>query len=162
MRIRFALRVLIAGAAVTTLAYTGDAQSTFDRSPLAIARLLAAKYPAQPIMSYIPALAWSGSFRLAALTSEAQWKDKPRREMQPFIAGQTVALAEPYRLTSLAGHLAFADAGVIDGNAEAAALAKKAADVILPRAAGETIRFAIGGPRHLSAAGPRPSRPSIG
>ena len=30
--------------------------------PLAVARILAAKYPAQPIMSYIPALSWSGSF----------------------------------------------------------------------------------------------------
>src|ERR1700729_3462721 len=30
-----------------------------ERSPLDIAKVLAAKYPAQPIMSYIPALSWS-------------------------------------------------------------------------------------------------------
>jgi hypothetical protein len=35
-----------------------------------------------PIMSYIPALSWSGSFRLAALTREDRWREKPRREMQ--------------------------------------------------------------------------------
>jgi unsaturated rhamnogalacturonyl hydrolase len=116
-------------------------QAAFDRSPLAIARVLAAKYPAQPIMSYIPGLSWSGSLRLAALTGEAQWKDKPRREMQPFIAGTTPAIAEPYLLTSLAGHLAFADAGVMDGKTDAAALAQKAADFILPQAAGEIVRF---------------------
>jgi rhamnogalacturonyl hydrolase YesR len=112
------------------------------RSPLDVARILAAKYPAQPIMSYIPALSWSGSFRLAALTGESQWKDKPRREMQPFLAGKTPAIAEPFQLTSLAGHLAFADAGVLDANADAAALARKAADFILFQAAGEIVRFA--------------------
>jgi rhamnogalacturonyl hydrolase YesR len=93
-------------------------------------------------MSYIPALSWSGAFRLAALTGDSQWKDKPRREMQPFLAGKTPPIAEPYLLTSLAGHLAFADAGVLDANADAAALARKAADFILPQTAGETVRFA--------------------
>lgn len=112
-----------------------------ERAPLDVARVLATKYPAQPIMSYIPALSWSGSFRLGALTGEAQWKDKPRREMQPFLSGQTPAIAEPYLLTSLAGHLAFADAAVLDGNANAAALARKAAEFILPPTAGEIVRF---------------------
>jgi rhamnogalacturonyl hydrolase YesR len=92
-------------------------------------------------MSYIPGLAWSGAFRLAAITGESQWKDKPRREMQPFIAGTTPAIAEPYLLTSLAGHLAFADASVLDGNAEALAQARKAADFILPQTPGEIVRF---------------------
>ena len=135
---------LLAGSAALALLATplvNASQASFDRTPLSIARVLAARYPAQPIMSYIPALSWSGSLRLAALTGEAQWKDKPRREMQPFIAGTTPAIAEPYLLTSLAGHLAFADAGVVDGNADAAALAKKAADFILPQAGGEIVRF---------------------
>ena len=34
-----------------------------ETEPLVIARILAAKYPAQPIMSYIPALSWSGGMR---------------------------------------------------------------------------------------------------
>ena len=50
--------------------------------PLKIARVLAARYPAQPIMSYIPALAWSGSLRLSELTGEAQWREKALKEMQ--------------------------------------------------------------------------------
>lgn len=111
------------------------------RQPLDIARALAGRYPAQPIMSYIPALSWSGSMRLAALAREDRWKEKPRREMQPFIDGQTPAIAEPYLLTSLAGHLAFADAGPLDGNAAAAALAQKAADFILPQSPDEIVRF---------------------
>lgn len=44
--------------------------------PPEIARILAARYPAQPIMSYIPALSWSGQLRLAALTGEAKWREK--------------------------------------------------------------------------------------
>src|SRR6202043_662261 len=112
-----------------------------ERSPLDIAKVLAAKYPAQPIMSYIPALSWSGSFRLAALTGEDRWKEKPRRDMQAFVSGATPAIAEPYQLASLAGHLAFADAGTLDGNAAAGALAHKAADFILPQSAGDAVRF---------------------
>jgi rhamnogalacturonyl hydrolase YesR len=92
-------------------------------------------------MSYIPALSWSGSFRLAGLTSEDRWREKPRREMQPFLEGTTPAIAEPYRLTSLAGHLALADAAALDGNAAAGALARKAADFILPQAPDEIVRF---------------------
>ena len=112
-----------------------------ERSPLDIAKVLAAKYPAQPIMSYIPALSWSGSFRLAALTGEDRWRETPRREMQAFLSGVRPAIAEPYQLSSLAGHLAFADAGTLDGDAVAAALAQKAADFILPQSADETVRF---------------------
>jgi unsaturated rhamnogalacturonyl hydrolase len=133
--------ILVAAVGVLSMPAASMQESAGDRSPLSIARVLAAKYPAQPIMSYIPALSWSGSFRLAALTGESQWKDKPRRQMQPFLAGTTPALAEPYQLTSLAGHLAFADAGAMDANADAAALARKAADFILPQAAGEIVRF---------------------
>ena len=104
-------------------------QPMTGRNPLDIARVLAARYPAQPIMSYIPGLAWSGSFRLAALTGEDRWREKPRADMAAFLSGKTPAIAEPYRLTSLAGHLAFADAASLDKNAAAGALAAKAAAI---------------------------------
>ena len=112
-----------------------------ERSPLDIAKVLAGRYPGEPIMSYIPALSWSGSFRLSRLTGEDRWKEKPRREMQAFLSGATPAIAEPYQLASLAGHLAFADAGTLDGNGAAAALAQKAADFILPQSADAVVRF---------------------
>lgn len=122
-------------------AFTSQNLQVPERSPIDIAKVLAAKYPAQPIMSYIPGLSWSGSFRLAALTGEDRWKEKPRREMQAFLSGATPAVAEPYQLSSLAGHLAFADAGTLDGSAAAGALAQKVADFILPRSADEAVRF---------------------
>jgi unsaturated rhamnogalacturonyl hydrolase len=109
--------------------------------PLKIARVLAARYPAQPIMSYIPALAWSGSLRLSAATGEPQWRDKAMKEMQAFISGQTPVIAEPYRLTSLAGALAFFDAAALDKNTNAGAVAQRVAAFISEAPAG-TYRLA--------------------
>jgi unsaturated rhamnogalacturonyl hydrolase len=137
-----AILILVAAVSLLCTPNASTQEPARDRTPLEIARIVAAKYPVQPIMSYIPALSWSGALRLAAMTGEPRWKDKPRREMQPFVAGTTPAIAEPYLLTSLAGHLAFADAGLMDANADAAALARKAADFILPQGAGEIVRFA--------------------
>lgn len=112
--------------------------------PLAIARVLAARYPAQPIMSYIPALSWSGRLRLSALTGESQWRDKAVKEMQPFISGETPAIAEPYRLTSLAGHLALAELGVLENNDAARGRALLAAEWVIARPPAEGFRFATG------------------
>jgi unsaturated rhamnogalacturonyl hydrolase len=106
------------------------------RAPLDVARLLAPKYPAQPIMSYIPALSWSGALKVATITGEARFRDKPVAEMAPFVSGAKPAIAEPFLLTSLAGHLALSDWGELDGNGEAAAAARKGADFILPQEAG--------------------------
>jgi rhamnogalacturonyl hydrolase YesR len=103
-----------------------------QRSPLDVARVLALRYPAQPIMSYIPALAWAGALRLTRLTEDPQFADKARREIQPFVSGEKPGIAEPYQLTSLAGHLALAQLAVVDGNAAAARRVKAAAEFILP------------------------------
>src|SRR5688572_7572312 len=109
--------------------------------PLEVARWMAPKYPANPIMSYIPALSWSGSLRLAELTGESRWREKPHAEMQAFISGEKLAIAEPYLLTSLAGHLALSDWGAWENNPSAADLAKKGADFIMPQSADEVVRF---------------------
>lgn len=140
---RPALAAVVAALALASSsprAQNARAPQNADRAPLDVARVLAAKYPAAPIMSYIPATAWSNAFRLAELTGEAAWRDKPRREMQPFIDGSTPAIVAPGVLTSLAGHLAFADAARLDGNTAAGALAQKAADFILPQTPDEIVR----------------------
>jgi len=108
------MRLCAGFAALLTLAVTSTvptaARQDTAPGPLAIARILAARYPAQPIMSYIPALSWAGSIRLTRLTGEPQWRQKAAKEMEPFLAKQTPVIAEPYRLTSLAGALAFLEA----------------------------------------------------
>ena len=95
-------------------------------------------------MSYIPGLAWGGALRLAAVTGEPRWMEKPRREMQPFVTGEIPAIAEPYALTSLAGHVGLFDWGVYDRNAPGLGLALDAADFIVSEHPDSTVRFGRG------------------
>jgi rhamnogalacturonyl hydrolase YesR len=111
--------------------------------PLAIARVLAAKYPARPDMSYIPALSWSNQLRLTALTKEPRWREKAATDMAQFSSG-TPALIEPYRLTSLAAGFAFADYARLTDDAPSLELARRVAGLTLPQSSGEIIRFATG------------------
>jgi rhamnogalacturonyl hydrolase YesR len=125
------------------LATAASAQSD-TRTPLDVARALAARYPENPSMSYISGLAWGGALRLGALTGEARWVEKPRRDMQPFVDGARPAIAEPYALTSLAGHIGLFDWGVYDRNAPGLGLALDAADFIVSEHPDTLIRFGRG------------------
>jgi rhamnogalacturonyl hydrolase YesR len=116
-------------------------QARMNRTPLDVARMLALKYPADPIMSYIPALSWSGALRVAELTGDAAYRTRPLAQMAPFLDERTPAVAEPYLLTSLAGHLAFADLGALTGNQRADVLARNAADFMLSESSEEIVRF---------------------
>jgi len=146
---RMIARTMFAGAIVLSADAHGQAQSVTDgRQPLDVARILAARYPTTASMSYIPAVAWGGSLRLAALTGEARWLEKPREDMAPFLVGEQPTITEPHVLTRLAGHLAFSDlarpAEGRDGDERAGGLARSAADLILPHEVDEVIRFGRG------------------
>lgn len=135
------------GAAVLGLALAGVSASEAQHGgePLAVARILAERYPASgATMSYIPALAWSGSLRLAAATGEDRWREKALREIRPFLADGRPAAAAPYRLTSLAGAAALSDAAALAGLASAAGPAGEAADLLLPQDPGEVVAHATG------------------
>ena len=95
-------------------------------------------------MSYIPALSWSGSLRLSELTGESQWRDKAIKEMEPLSSDRARAKAEPRRLTSLAGALAFADAWILTRNGAAQALAMEIWPLVMPQGPDELIRYATG------------------
>lgn len=112
--------------------------------PLAVARVLAARYPAQPIMSYIPALAWSNSLRLTELTGERQWRDKALKDMAALTTDRAKATAEPRRLTSLAGALAFSDAWLMTRDSAAQTLATEIAALVMPDKPDELVRYATG------------------
>src|SRR6188472_4430684 len=112
----------VAVIALAVLSMDRAAAQNPATEPLAVARILAAKYPAQPIMSYIPALSWSGSLRLSELTGEPRWREKVEKEIEPFTADRAKTREEPRRLTSLAGALAFADAWALTRNPAAQAV----------------------------------------
>ena len=92
-------------------------------------------------MSYIPAVAWSASLRLAQLTRDSRWTEKPRREITAFLAGGKPAIAAPYALTSLAGHGAFFDLGASDANSEVTVAARTGAEFILADAPDDLVKF---------------------
>ena len=138
-----ALRTLLEGAGAAVPSPLNRALTARQsRAPLEVARMLAAKYPANPTMSYIPALSWSGALRVSALTGDPQYRDRAVAQMAPFLTGAKPAIAEPYLLTSLAGHQALFDLAEMDSNADADALARKAADFILEGQQDGAIRFA--------------------
>jgi unsaturated rhamnogalacturonyl hydrolase len=112
--------------------------------PLAVARILAAKYPAQPIMSYIPALSWSNTLRLSELTGEPQWREKVEKDIGPFTSDPAKTRAEPRRLTSLAGAFSFLDAWAITRNSAAQKVGMEIAPLMLPQAPEEVVRYATG------------------
>ena len=142
MRI-FTRFVLFSIAAATVITVRTAAQTSPTADPLAVARILAAKYPGQPIMSYIPALSWSGQLRLSELTGEPQWRAKALKDMAAFTTGTTPARAEPYRLTSLAGAQAFYDAATIAHDGAAQKIAADIAAVMVDPTTG-AIKFATG------------------
>jgi rhamnogalacturonyl hydrolase YesR len=146
--------LLLVGVAATALA----ARQVSADDPLAIARILAVTYPAQKTMSYIPALSWSGQLRLSAITGEPQWRERALNDMRAFTTGQTPAIAEPARLTSLAGALAFFDAATFAGDSTAGNLAGKIALSLLPDAPGKYVNFATGWTDDMFMAGALLSR----
>jgi unsaturated rhamnogalacturonyl hydrolase len=138
------LRNVVTAAALVLLTSGLPRAQSPSADPLEIARILAARYPAQPIMSYIPALAWSGQLRLFLITRDTTWRDKAMRDIEAFTSGRTPAIAEPYRLTSLAGALAFAEASTLGVDNAAGDLAKKVAAFINDDAGNPPVKFTTG------------------
>jgi rhamnogalacturonyl hydrolase YesR len=101
-----------------------------SRGPLAIARLLAQRYPQTPSMSYIPAVAWINTLRLAMITGQDTWRVKVRDQTRPWIAGGTVRPDDQKLLTSLAGYMIFGEIAVADGNATARTLLHESARIV--------------------------------
>src|SRR5262249_44273203 len=77
------------------------------RDPLAIARLLARKYPETPAISYIPALAWVETLRLAQLVKDDSLREKVIAQTRPWIDGARKLFGDRIQLTSVAGTMIF-------------------------------------------------------
>jgi len=80
-----------------------------ERQPLAIALVLARRYPETPAISYIPALAWAETLRLAAITKDESLREKVWQQTRPWIAGEKKLFGDRVQLTAVAGTLIFAD-----------------------------------------------------
>lgn len=91
------------------------------RRPLAVARLLAARYPGTVGMSYIPGVAWTHTLALAQLTGDDVWRDKVVDQVRPWLSGEQALVGDTVRLSSVAGAMVFAELAKLPGDDQAAA-----------------------------------------
>ena len=105
-----------------------------SRPPLAIARVLAAKYPQSPIVSYIPSVAWANTLRLADATKDTALHQKVVNETRPWLSGAQPLFGERIALMVVAGTFIYAELAQ-RGEQAARALAVQGADEALKVAA---------------------------
>lgn len=117
--------------------------SRVARDPLAIAKLLAPRYPGAASMSYIPAVAWSNTLRLAALASDAALRAKVEQQTAPWRLGQQELFGNRIQLTSVAGTLIFADLAA-SGDEASRPLAIKGAEAASAIKAGDVYAHGVG------------------
>ena len=118
------------------------------RGPLAVARLLARRYPGTPSISYIPALAWVHSLRFAALDRDPSLRDKVMAEVRPWLSGARPLFGDRISFAAVAGTMIFSEIAQSSGDDRDRAAAARLAAEGMALAAAET---APGVPRHGSA-----------
>jgi rhamnogalacturonyl hydrolase YesR len=111
------------------------------RTPLDVATILARKYPQTPSIAYIPAVAWSGTLRLAKLKNDPSLAEKVKAELAPWLTGAKPALDEKPDGVKLAGHIGFADLALLEGDEAAKKLALDAAALYVPENATDPAKF---------------------
>jgi hypothetical protein len=80
-----------------------------QREPLAIARLLARRYPEAPSISYIPALAWVETLRLAEIDKDESLRQKVIAQTRPWVDGEQKLFGDRIQLAAVAGTMIFDD-----------------------------------------------------
>ena len=103
------------------------------RDPLALARLLARRYPGNPGISYIPALAWAHSLRLAALDRDPSLRDKVLDEVGPWLSGARPLFGDRVSFAAVAGTMIFSELARLPGEHRDAAARLAAEGVVLAR-----------------------------
>ena len=115
------------------------------RSPLDLARLLAARYPAAPSISYIPALAWINTLKLSALTGDDTLRANVFAQIRPWLSGEKPLLGDRIQMTTVAGTMVFAELAQADSaNAAARRLAIEGAEAALKEKDGDVPQYGQG------------------
>jgi len=78
-----------------------------SREPLAIARLLARRYPEAPGISYIPSVAWVQTLRLADVVKDESLRAKVVEQTKPWTSGERKLFGDRIQLTAVAGTMVF-------------------------------------------------------
>ena len=79
------------------------------RAPLALAHVLAERYPVDPGMTYIPSLSWLYTWKLATLTRDESLRAKVLSQVRPWLAGDKPLFGDRIQLNAVAGAMVFAE-----------------------------------------------------
>jgi rhamnogalacturonyl hydrolase YesR len=101
-----------------------------SREPLDIARVLAKRYPQNPIVSYIPSVSWFNLLRLTDATHDSSFAEAVRQQTQPWTSGARPLFGDRIALTAVAGTMIYAELAE-RGDEPARALAIQGADAAL-------------------------------
>jgi unsaturated rhamnogalacturonyl hydrolase len=132
---------LKAGAALPRSSLRQALLRRTGRSPLDVASVLAEKYPQEPGIAYIPAVAWTSALRLAKLKGDDRLREKVRKAAAPYLSGATPSLTGEPDTVKLGGHLLFADLAELDNDPAARKLALDAANRYRPEKAEDPARY---------------------
>ena len=100
------------------------------RDPAAIARVLAERYPQNPIVSYIPSVAWANTLRLADITKDDGLRRRVLDHVRPWLSRERPLFGDRISLTAVAGTMIYADLAE-RGEASARELAVQGAEAAL-------------------------------
>ncbi len=139
------MREVLARASDRPSPLRGALARRIGRDPLAVARLLAGRYPGTPSISYIPALAWVHALRLAELDGDESLRGKVLDEVRPWLSGERPLLGDRISFAAVAGTMIFSELAQSPGGDRDAAARLAAEGVALARA-----EDAPGVPRHGS------------
>ena len=106
------------------------------RDPLSVARLMARRYPGTPSISYIPALAWVHTLRIAEMDGNASLRDRVLEQVRPWLSRSRPAFGDRISFAALAGTMIFSELTGLPGGDGATAARLAAEGVAL--AAAET------------------------
>ena len=79
------------------------------RDPLAIARVLANRYPEMPSISYIPAVSWVNALTLASKTDDSTLTARVVQHLKPWLVDGRKPFGDRIQLTAVAGMMVFAE-----------------------------------------------------
>ena len=103
------MREVLARASAQRSGLRAALAGRIERSPLDVARVLAQRYPETPAMSYIPALAWVHTLRLARLTGDTSLRGKVLEHIRPWVSGEQPLFGDTVRLSAVAGTMVFGE-----------------------------------------------------
>ena len=130
------MRAVLDGAAAARSPLRAVVLDRIARDPLDVARLMARRYPGTPSISYIPALAWVHTLRVAAMDDDASLREKVMTEVRPWLSGEQALFGDRVSYAAIAGTMIFSEiARLSDAGAAGDAAARLAAEGVALAAA---------------------------